>query len=109
VPTLAFCHSETGGVVKGRAWGGAAFSVSSQFSSGSVMELRGPGGPFVGLYDSFGECRFSRPDGSLGYNVLPGLEIYCKPLIFNDSSLFSPGTPIEGEMSATDLRAFDTC
>jgi hypothetical protein len=36
--------------------------------------------PFVGLYDSFGECRFSLLEVSLGYNVLPALEIIASRL-----------------------------
>jgi hypothetical protein len=33
------------------------------------------GGPFVGLSDPFGECHFSRVKVSLGYDVLPALEV----------------------------------
>jgi hypothetical protein len=62
----------------------------------------------VAAYDPFGECRFSSLDVSLGYNVLSGFEVYCKSLIFNDSSRFSPETPIHQEMvPQTDFRAFD--
>lgn len=39
---------------------------------------------------------------SLGYDVLPGLEVHCKTFRFNGSSPFLPGTPIEGEMCSTD-------
>jgi hypothetical protein len=67
------------------------------------------GGPFVGLYDPFGECRFSVLEVSLDYDVLPGLEVHCKPLIFNDPSPLLPGTPIDREMSSTDPRALDPC
>jgi Bacterial Ig-like domain (group 3)/FG-GAP-like repeat/FG-GAP repeat len=45
---------------------------------------------------------------ALVYDVLPGLEVHCKPFRFNGSSPVLPGTPIDGEMSATDFRAFDT-
>ena len=33
---------------------------------------RGLSGPFGGLHDPFGECRFSWVNVSLGYDVLPG-------------------------------------
>jgi hypothetical protein len=36
---------------------------------------RGLGRSFVGLYDPFGECRFSRAEVSLVYDVLPAVEI----------------------------------
>ena len=115
VPTLAFCHSETGGDVKGwRASGGAVLSVAScgrddaadcrrvgepgataaievspvgenEFRNGTVQ---GPSGPFVGFYDPFGECRFSWLNVSLVYNVLPGLELLDKPFAFIASSPF---------------------
>jgi hypothetical protein len=39
-------------------------------------------GPFVGLNDPFVECRFSLVEVSLGYNVLPGLELLAKPTVF---------------------------
>jgi hypothetical protein len=38
---------------------------------------RGLGGSFVGLYDPFGECRFSRAEVSLVYDVLPAVEIFA--------------------------------
>ena len=45
-------------------------------------------GPFVGLNDPFVECRFSQVEVSLGYNVLPGLELLNKPIVFIASSPF---------------------
>jgi hypothetical protein len=70
---------------------------------------RGLSGPFGGLDDPFGECRFSWVNVSLGYDVLPGPEVHCKPFRFNGSSPVLPGTPIDGEMSTTDFRALDPC
>lgn len=46
----------------------------------------GLGGPFVGLNDSFVECRFSLLEVSLGYDVLPSVNFIAKPFRFNDSS-----------------------
>jgi hypothetical protein len=62
------------------------------------------GGSFGGLCDPFGECRMSLIEASLGYDVLPGLEVHCKTFRFNGSSPVLRCTPIEGEMCATGLE-----
>jgi hypothetical protein len=69
-----------------------------EFGASSIVERVGLHGSFGEGYDPFGECGFVRLDDSLGYNVLPDLDVPCKSLAFNDSSPLLTGTPIDGVM-----------
>jgi hypothetical protein len=67
-------------------WAEATLLSSHLFFGGRRLSIKAlvrlPRGPFVGVYDPFGECRFSWLEDSLVYNVLPGFELFDKPFAF---------------------------